>query len=75
MSNDKSMMLDKLSTELEDVKEQLKAIQNEGIENTSHFSLPARVRRLEQLLATNVLDINICWARLGELEREIGRLR
>ncbi|MFD5020869.1 hypothetical protein ACFWMP_18350 [Paenibacillus sp. NPDC058367] len=75
MSSDKSMMLDKLSTELKEVKEQLKAIQSEGIENTSHFTLPARVRRLEQLLATNWMDIKTCWTRIGELEREIGRIK
>jgi hypothetical protein len=75
MSSDKSMMLDKLSTELKEVKEQLKAIQSEGIENTSHFTLPARVRRLEQLLATNWMDIKTSWTRIGELEREIGRIK
>lgn len=75
MSNDKAMMLEKLADELEEVKEQLVAIQSEGIEDTSHFSLPARVRRLEQLLATNVQDINTCWGRLRELEREIGRFK
>lgn len=75
MSNDKTMLLDKLAADLEEVKEQLVAILNEEIENTSHFALPARVRRLEQLLATNVQDINICWERLKELEREIGRLK
>lgn len=67
--------LDKLAAELEEVKVQLLTIQNEEIENTSHFALPARVRRLEQLLATNVQDINTCWERLGELEREIARLK
>ncbi|KAA8996325.1 hypothetical protein F4V43_18620 [Paenibacillus spiritus] len=67
--------LDKLAAELEEVKEQLIIIQSEGIEDTSHFALPARVRRLEQLLATHVQDINTCWERLKELEREIGRLK
>lgn len=75
MSNDKTMLLDKLAADLEEVKEQLVAIQNEEIENTSHFALQARVRRLEQLLATNVQDINTCWERLKELEREISRLK
>ncbi|WP_312149896.1 hypothetical protein [Paenibacillus odorifer] len=67
--------LDKLAAELKEVKEQLVSIQSEGIEDTSHFDLPARVRRLEQLLATNVQDINTCWERLKELEHEIGRLK
>lgn len=67
--------LDKLAAELEEVKEQLITMQSEEFENTSYFSLPARVRRLEQLLATNAQDINTCWERLKELEREIGRLK
>jgi adenylyl- and sulfurtransferase ThiI len=65
----------KLTAELKEVKEQLINIQSEEIEDTSHFALPARVRRLEQLLATNVQDINTCWERLGELQREMGRLK
>ncbi|MEK3879792.1 hypothetical protein [Paenibacillus sp. FSL M7-0420] len=67
--------LDKLAAAIEEVKEQLVIIQSEGIEETSHFALPARVRRLEQLFATNVQDIYTCWERLKELEREIGRLK
>ncbi|MEK3716252.1 hypothetical protein [Paenibacillus sp. FSL R7-0333] len=75
MTNDKVMMLDKLAAELEEVKEQLITMQSNPIEDTSHFALPARVRRLEQLLATNLQDINTCWERLGELQRELGRLK
>lgn len=73
--NQQASLLDKLYAQLEDVKEQLVAIQSEEIGHTSHFALPARVRRLEQLLATNALDINACWTRLGELERELGRIK
>lgn len=75
MSENKLIMLDKLAAELEEVKKHLTAIHSEEIEDTSHFAIPARVRRLEQLLATNVYDINTCWNRLGELEREIGQLK
>lgn len=75
MSNEKFTMLDKLAADLEEVKEQLVAIQSEEIEDTSHFALPARIRRLEQLLASNAQDIDVCWDFLGELQREMGRLK
>lgn len=73
--NENSFLLVKLAAELEEIREQLSAMQREEIEDTTHFGFPARFRRLEQLLATNTQDIKTCWERLGELEGEISRLK